>query len=116
MGPWLGEADGSNTATPLHLCLTSAALFCDDEKDGNSGEEELRLPCAITAERHLEDQAEAEDGDDDDDDVVTWNMCERVHKYGMWCDANYQAMDTFRVEEWRRSNAFLLVIMCVLAG
>ena len=97
VGPWFGEADGGNTTTPLHLCLTSAALFCDDEKEGNCGEEEPRTPRAIAAERHLEDQAEAEDGDDDD--VVAWNMCQRVHKYGMWCDADCQALDTFRVDE-----------------
>ena len=33
--PWPGEADGGNTATPLHLCLTSAALPCNGKKDGN---------------------------------------------------------------------------------
>ena len=43
-------------------------------------------------------------------------MSQRVHKYGMWCDVNYQALDTFRVDEWSRSDAFLLAIMCVLAG
>ena len=62
--------------------------------------------------RHLEDQAK----DGDDDGVVAWNMCQRVHKYSMWCDANCEALDTFRVDEWSRSDAFLLVIMCVLAG
>ena len=63
MGPWLGKADGGNTTTLLHLCLTSAALFCDDEKDGNCGKEEPRTRRAIAVERHLEDQAEAKDGD-----------------------------------------------------
>ena len=43
-------------------------------------------------------------------------MCQRVHKYGMWCDADCQALGTFRIGEWRRSNAFLLVLMCVLTG
>ena len=43
-------------------------------------------------------------------------MIQRVHKYGMWCDADCQALDTFRVDEWSRSNAFLLAILCVLAG
>ena len=43
-------------------------------------------------------------------------MYQRVHKYRMWCNADCQAFDTFRVAEWSRSNAFLLVIMCVLDG
>ena len=137
VGSWIGRTDGSNTATPLHLCLTSAPLFCDGavffkavewlgvrlmeqvleergEKDGNRGKEEPRAPRAIVAERHLEDQAEAKDGDNDN--VVAWNMCQRVHKYGMWCDANCQALDTFHVNEWSRSNAFLVAILCVLVG
>ena len=48
--------------------------------------------------------------------VENWNMCQRVHKYGMWCDADCQALDTFRVDEWSRSDVFLLVIMCVFMG
>ena len=137
VGTWLGKADNGNTATPRHLCLTSTTLFCvgavffktvarldvrlmekvleeHGEKDGKCGEDEPRTPRGIAAERHLEDQAE--DGDEEDNDVVAWNMCQRVHKYGMWCDADCQALDTFCVNEWSRSNAFLLVIMCVLAG
>ena len=43
-------------------------------------------------------------------------MSQRVHKYGMWCDADCQALDTFRVDEWSRYDALLLAIMCVLAG
>ena len=43
-------------------------------------------------------------------------MIQRVHKYGMWYDADCQALDTLRIDEWSRPNAFLLVIMCVLAG
>ena len=43
-------------------------------------------------------------------------MSQRVHKYGMRCDADCQVLDTFRIDEWSRSNAFLLVIVCVLAG
>ena len=34
----------------------------------------------------------------------------------MWCDADCQAIDTFRVNEWSRSNVFVLVIMCVFMG
>mmetsp|Transcript_21229 Transcript_21229/g.44116 ORF Transcript_21229/g.44116 Transcript_21229/m.44116 type:complete len:602 (+) Transcript_21229:281-2086(+) len=50
------------------------------------------------------------------DNVVTWNMCERVHHYGMWCDEDCRSLDTFRVDEWSRSDVFLLVIMCVFMG
>jgi len=63
--------------------------------------------------RQLEDQA---DDDDDGDNIAAWNMCQRVHEYGMWCDADCQALDTFRVDEWSRSDVFLLVIMCVFMG
>ena len=55
-------------------------------------------------------------GDDDVAAVAQWNMCERVTKYGMWCDSDCQSLDTFRVDEWSRSDVFLLVIMCVFMG
>jgi len=55
----------------------------------------------------LEDQA----NDDDGDNPASWTMCQRVHKYGMWCDADCQALDTFRVDEWSSSDVFLLVFM-----
>lgn len=64
--------------------------------------------------RHLED-ANNDDGEDAGD-AAAWNMCQRVHKYGMWCNAECQALDTFRVDEWSRSDVFLLVIMCVFMG
>lgn len=48
--------------------------------------------------------------------VASWNMCERVHHYGVWCDDECRALDTFRVDEWSRSDVFLLVIMCVFMG
>ncbi|KAL7486211.1 hypothetical protein ACHAW6_011810 [Cyclotella cf. meneghiniana] len=48
--------------------------------------------------------------------VASWNMCERVHHYGMWCDEDCRSLDTFRVDEWSRSDVFLLVIMCVFMG
>lgn len=43
-------------------------------------------------------------------------MCERVHNYGVGCDEECRALDTFRVDEWSRSDVFLLVIMCVFMG
>jgi len=45
--------------------------------------------------------------------VYNWNMCDRVYKYGMWCDADCRALDTFRVNQWSHSDIFLLIIMCV---
>lgn len=68
--------------------------------------------------RQLEDVAAEEDEDEEDynGNIAAWNMCQRVHKYGMWCDADCQALDTFRVDEWSRSDVFLLVIMCVFMG
>ena len=43
-------------------------------------------------------------------------MSQRVYKYGMWCDDNFQALDTFCVDKWSRPDVFLLAIMCVLAS
>ena len=46
----------------------------------------------------------------------SWNMCQRLHNYGMGCNSSCQALDTFRVDEWSQSDVFLLVIMCVFMG
>jgi hypothetical protein len=40
-------------------------------------------------------------------------MCQRVYKYGVWCDKECRDIDTFRIDEWSPSDLFLLVIMCV---
>ena len=68
-------------------------------------------------ERHLEDGG---NGDDDaaaaaNDDGVNadWNMCDRIHKYGLWCDQECRELDTFRVDEWSASDIFLLAVMCL---
>ena len=98
----------------LSVRLMEQQLEERGKKDRKRGEEESRTPRAIAPKRHLEHQAE--DGEGCDDAAMAWNMCQRVHKYSMWCDANCQALDTFHVDEWSRSDAFLLVIMCVLAG
>lgn len=45
-------------------------------------------------------------------DVQEWNMCSRIYKYGMWCDEDCRALDTFRVNQWSHSDIFLLIIMC----
>jgi uncharacterized membrane protein YhaH (DUF805 family) len=46
-------------------------------------------------------------------DVGSWNMCQRIYKYGMWCDQECRALDFFRADQWSTSDIFLLVIMCV---
>lgn len=61
-------------------------------------------------------QRQLEDVSSSYNDYVPWNMCQRLHKYGMWCNSSCQALDTFRVDEWSRSDVFLLVIMCVFMG
>lgn len=48
-----------------------------------------------------------------DDNVRSWNMCKKVYKYGVWCDEDCRALDAFRIDEWSKSDLFLLVIMCV---
>ena len=54
--------------------------------------------------------------DESSNSISSWNMCERVHNYGVGCDEECRALDTFRVDEWSRSDVFLLVIMCVFMG
>jgi len=71
--------------------------------------------------RKLEDEEEVDDaavaGDDQYNGVVQyWNMCQRLYKYGIWCDADCRALDTFRVDQWSTSDIFLLGIMCLFMG
>ena len=66
--------------------------------------------------RQLEDAENGNEEGYDPNNVAAWNMCERVHKHGLWCDADCQALDTFRVDEWSQSDVFLLVIMCIFTG
>lgn len=57
---------------------------------------------------------DANGGDDNiDDSVKSWNMCSKIYKYGVWCDDECRALDTFRIDEWSRSDIFLLAVMCV---
>ena len=46
-------------------------------------------------------------------DIGEWNMCQRVYKYGMWCDEDCRSLDYFRTDQWSGSDVFLLVIMCI---
>lgn len=45
-------------------------------------------------------------------DAGDWNMCQRVYKYGVWCDEECRALDFFRTDQWSASDIFLLSIMC----
>lgn len=51
-----------------------------------------------------------------DDSVKSWNMCNKVYKYGVWCDEDCRSLDTFRIDEWSSSDVFLLVAMCGFMG
>lgn len=46
-------------------------------------------------------------------DIDDWNMCQRVYKYGMWCDEECRSLDAFRTDEWSTADMALLGIMCV---
>jgi len=59
------------------------------------------------------DDAANDDGGGIDDSVLSWNMCSKLYKYGVWCDEDCRSLDTFRIDEWSTSDVFLLVIMCV---
>lgn len=39
-------------------------------------------------------------------------MCQRIYKYGVWCDEECRALDFFRTDQWSGSDVFLLSIMC----
>lgn len=44
-------------------------------------------------------------------------MCQRVYKYGVWCDEDCRSLDQFRRDLWSGSDIILLSIMCTfLAG
>ena len=44
--------------------------------------------------------------------VDDWNMCQQVHKYGMYCDEDCQSLDAFSSNEWSSADLILLGIMC----
>ncbi len=43
-------------------------------------------------------------------------MCTKVYKYGVWCDEDCRDLDAFRIDEWSKSDVFLLIVMCVFMG
>jgi hypothetical protein len=44
--------------------------------------------------------------------VDGWNMCQRVYKYGLWCDEQCRSLDAFRTDLWSGADIILLSIMC----
>jgi UDP-N-acetylmuramyl pentapeptide phosphotransferase/UDP-N-acetylglucosamine-1-phosphate transferase len=38
-------------------------------------------------------------------------MCQRIYKYGVWCNEECRALDSFRTDEWSSADMFLLSIM-----
>jgi len=42
-----------------------------------------------------------------------WNFCDKVWTYGIFCDDECRALDTFREDSWSKSDIFLIVIMCI---
>lgn len=39
-------------------------------------------------------------------------MCQRVYKYGIWCDEDCRNLDVFRSDRWSGADIILLSIMC----
>ena len=40
-------------------------------------------------------------------------MCNQMFKYGVWCNDDCQALDSFRLDEWSKSDVLLLSLMCL---
>jgi len=50
-------------------------------------------------------------------DLSSWNMCQRIFKYGIACGEDCEQIETFHVNEWSTSDVFLVVVMCIfMAG
>lgn len=78
------------------------------EQEFRKGQRELYYDDAVAA-----DDAAGDDAAAIDDSVLSWNMCSKLYKYGVFCDHECQALDTFRMDNWSTSDIFLLAIMCV---
>jgi uncharacterized membrane protein len=39
-------------------------------------------------------------------------MCQRMYKYGVWCDEDCRSLDSFRRDGWSGADIILLSIMC----
>jgi len=44
--------------------------------------------------------------------VDSWNICEQVYKYGLYCDEECQSLDAFKSDQWSGADIVLLSIMC----
>jgi uncharacterized membrane protein YhaH (DUF805 family) len=54
---------------------------------------------------------------DNNYDVGDWNFCQRLYRYGIWCDEDCRSLDSFRSDVWSGADIILLAIMCTfLAG
>lgn len=43
-------------------------------------------------------------------------MCQRVYKYGLWCDEQCRSLDAFRTDLWSGADIILLSIMCTFTA
>eukprot|EP00557_Chaetoceros_sp_GSL56_P002657 CAMPEP_0176497604 /NCGR_PEP_ID=MMETSP0200_2-20121128/11817_1 /TAXON_ID=947934 /ORGANISM="Chaetoceros sp., Strain GSL56" /LENGTH=539 /DNA_ID=CAMNT_0017895637 /DNA_START=130 /DNA_END=1750 /DNA_ORIENTATION=- len=48
-----------------------------------------------------------------DGSVSSWNMCNKLYNYGVWCDEDCRSIDAFRIDQWSKSDMFLLIVMCL---
>lgn len=48
-----------------------------------------------------------------DGSTSSWNMCQRIYKYGMSCGDDCKQLDTFHENEWSTSDIFLVVVMSI---
>ena len=53
---------------------------------------------------------------DNNYDIGEWNMCQRVYKYGLWCDEDCRSIDQFRTDLWSGPDIMLLAMMCTFLG
>mmetsp|Transcript_1282 Transcript_1282/g.3705 ORF Transcript_1282/g.3705 Transcript_1282/m.3705 type:complete len:183 (-) Transcript_1282:596-1144(-) len=49
-------------------------------------------------------------------DVGDWNMCQRVYKYGVYCDEDCQSLNAYRTDRWSGADivllSFLVTFIC----
>jgi len=99
-------------------------FYTYDDDDANDDARRLKTLTAADGELEKfeqdfkeEQKRELEEAYDDaaaiDDSVLSWNMCSKIYKYGVFCDEECRALDTFRIDNWSTSDIFLLGIMCI---
>jgi len=100
--------------------------FYTEDNDDDANDNACRLKTLTATDSKLEKVEqefkeeqirELEDAYDNaaaiDDSVLSWNMYSKLYKYGVFCDEECRALETFRIDNWSTSNIFLLGIMCV---